>query len=59
MGMWKEQARQLGQHYFITEYIAAYTQGLYKGAGVHPTGLAVNQGCRQVSVWQNICRTLS
>ncbi len=32
-----------------TEYIAAFIQGLYKGVRVHPTGLAVNQGCRQVS----------
>ncbi len=47
--MWKEQARQLRQHWFITKYIAAYIQGLYKGARVHTTGLAVNQGCRPVS----------
>jgi hypothetical protein len=29
--------------------IAAYIQGLYRVARVHPTGLTVNQGCRQVS----------
>jgi hypothetical protein len=26
-----------------------YIQGLYRDARVHPTGLPVNQGCRQVS----------
>ncbi len=33
----------------IAGYIAAHIQGLYKVARVHPTGLTVNQGCRQVS----------
>jgi hypothetical protein len=33
----------------ITEYIAAYIQILYKGDAVHPTGLTVKQGCRQLS----------
>ncbi len=28
---------------------AAYIQGLYKGSRVHPTGLTINQGCRQDS----------
>ncbi len=30
-------------------YIAAYIQVLYRVTGVHPTGPAVDQGCRQVS----------
>jgi hypothetical protein len=49
-------ARQrLGKHWFITEYIAAYRQGLYSTlcTGVQeykvllPTGLTANQGRRQ------------
>jgi hypothetical protein len=46
--VWKE-AREVQQHQFITEFIAAYIQGLYKGDTVNPTGLTVNQGCSQVS----------
>jgi hypothetical protein len=34
---------------FITEYIAAYIQVLYKGDALHLTSLTVNQGCRQLS----------
>jgi hypothetical protein len=41
------------QYWFINGYSAAYIQGLYKGARVHRTGLAVNQGCSQVST---ICK---
>ncbi len=41
--------KRYDRHKFITEYIAAYIQGLYKGARVHPTSLIVNQGCSQVS----------
>jgi hypothetical protein len=48
--LWKEAQQEVWQHWFITVYIAAYIQGLYKGARVHPTGLTVNQGCRQVSL---------
>ncbi len=33
----------------LNTYIAAYIQVLYKGDAVHPTGLTVNQGCRQLS----------
>jgi hypothetical protein len=47
--MWKEAQQRVRQHWFITEYVAAFIQGLYKGASVHPTGLTVNQGCSQVS----------
>ncbi len=47
--LWKEAQREVRQHLFITVYIAAYIQGLYKITRVHPTGLTVNQGCRQVS----------
>jgi hypothetical protein len=35
--MWKEARQEVRQHWFITEYIAAYVQGLYtvyKCAGV-------------------------
>jgi hypothetical protein len=35
--MWKEAQQEVQQHYFITEYIAAYTQGpytVYRGARV-------------------------
>ncbi len=46
--------QQLGQHQFVTAYIAVYVQGLYtvyNGAGVRNTvavlGLATNQGRRQ------------
>ncbi len=53
--MYEQIARQwLGQHWFITAYVAVYIQGLntvYNGAGVQSTvamlGLAVNQGRRQ------------
>ncbi len=37
MTLWKEAQQEVRQHWFITEYIAAYIQGLYtvnKGAGV-------------------------
>jgi hypothetical protein len=30
-------------------YCRAYIQGLYRDARVHPTGLTIYQGCRQVS----------
>jgi hypothetical protein len=46
--------QQLGQHWFITAYIAVYIQGLYtvnNGARVQSTvamlGLTTNQGCWQ------------
>ncbi len=35
--------------WFISSYIAAYIQVLYRIDRVHPTGLTVNQGCRQLS----------
>jgi hypothetical protein len=41
--MWKE------THWFIDSYISAYIQTLYRVTGVHPSGLTINQGCRQVS----------
>jgi hypothetical protein len=47
--LWKEAQREVRPHWFIPEYIAAYIQVLYKGGAVHPTGLTVNQGCRQLS----------
>jgi hypothetical protein len=49
MKLWKEAQQEVRLHYFITGYIAAYIQGLYKGDTVHLTGLTVNQGCSQVS----------
>jgi hypothetical protein len=42
---------------YIDSYISAYLQTLYRVTGVHPTGLTVNQGCRQVSTittYQNL-----
>jgi hypothetical protein len=37
------------QLWFITSYIAAHIQVLNRVDRVHPTGLTVNQGCRQLS----------
>jgi hypothetical protein len=47
--LWKEAQQEVRQHWFIDGYIAAYIQVLYRVTGVHPTGLTVDQGCRQVS----------
>jgi hypothetical protein len=33
--LWKEAQQEVRQHWFITGYIAAYIQGLYKGVRVH------------------------
>jgi hypothetical protein len=42
--MWKKAQQEVGQHWFIAEYIEAYIQVLYKGGAVHPTGLTVTRG---------------
>jgi hypothetical protein len=47
--LWKEAQQEVQQHWFIDSYIAAYIQVLYRATIVHPTGLTVNQGCRQLS----------
>jgi hypothetical protein len=63
---WKEKRSEVqplwrcpltGQHWFIDSYIAAYIQVLYRVIGVHPTGLTVDEGCRQVSTgWFLKCK---
>ncbi len=55
--LWKEAQQEVWHHWFINSYIAAYTayiQVPYRVDRVHPTGLTVNQGCRQLST----CSTL-
>ncbi len=47
--LWKQARQEVWQHWFIYSYIAAYIQVLSSVAGVHPTGLTADQGCRQVS----------
>ncbi len=47
--LWKEAQQEVRQHWFIDSYIAAYIQVQYRVIGEHPTGLTVDQGCRQVS----------
>jgi hypothetical protein len=47
--LWKGMQQEVWQHWFIDSYIAAYIQGLYRAVRVHPTGLTINQGCRQIS----------
>jgi hypothetical protein len=47
--LWKEGQQEVQQHKFISSYIAAYIQILYRVARVHPTGLTANPGCRQLS----------
>jgi hypothetical protein len=42
--LWKKAQQEVRQHWFITEYIAAYIQVLYKGGAVHPAGLTVTRG---------------
>jgi hypothetical protein len=53
--VWKKAQKAVRQHWFIDSYIAAYIQVLYRVTGVHPTGLTVNQGCRQVSTGMLYC----
>jgi hypothetical protein len=47
--IWKEAQQEVRQHWFIDSYISVCIQKLYRVTVVHPTGLTVNQGCRQVS----------
>jgi hypothetical protein len=47
--LWKEAQQEEQQHWFIDGYIAAYIQVPHRVIGVHPTGLTVDQGFRQVS----------
>ncbi len=50
----KEARQEVRQHWFIDSYISAYIQVLYRVTGVHPTGLTVDQGCRQVSTVESL-----
>jgi hypothetical protein len=49
MALLKEAQQEVRQHWFIDSYVAAYIQVQYRVIGVHPTGLTIDQGCRQVS----------
>ncbi len=42
--LWKQEQQEVGQHWFIDSYIAAYIQVQYRVTGVHPTGLTVARG---------------
>ncbi len=58
--LWKLAQPEVRQHWFIDSYIAAYIQMQYRVTGVHPTGLTIARGWRQVStVYTFSCRFCS
>ncbi len=42
--LWKQAQQEVGQHWLIDSYIAAYIQVQYRVTGVDPTGLTVARG---------------